>query len=129
MFCAFVCKEIASVLWCVFTEEARQYVDLVPFTIDFEKEATGGSAETIPKYRRLGIHKIHMCQEFKFVHERGLNKKYTVPMNSKGHAVHLQAGSRICGEMTYWNFFGWKFWKEKLVKQKNLTGSPTRIRT
>jgi len=120
LFCAFVGKELAYKSWIAFSEEAKRDVDMLPYTVDFETEACLGDDETVPKYRRLGIHTYVTIKRYQFVNERGLKSKLTVRRdNIAAQKTQSRVGSRIYAEGRYLKLLGWKSWKEKPIGGSN----------
>lgn len=118
LFCAFVGKEIAYVSWIAFTEQARRDIDVVHCAVNYESEACGGGAETMPKYRNLGLHTLGIHKRCQFARERGLKLKFTVLKSIlAAHEAHSRAGSTVCGGVDYWKFFSREAWREKPVRQ------------
>ena len=118
LFCTFVGKEIASVLWLALTEEAKQEIDIVPYPIDFKAEACLGDGQTVPKYRRLGIYTYCVSQICQFAHNKRLKLRFTIPHGIIAiFKVHTHVGSNSLGEISYWKFLAWETWKEKPVRQ------------
>lgn len=117
LFCAFVHRELANVNWIGFTGEAKRDIDAVPFIIDFETEACVGGAETMPKYRHLGFYACTCSMLCQFASELGLKSKFCTSKNNIASIkTNPKIGYRIYGEVSYWKFLKWKFWREKPVR-------------
>ena len=118
LFCCTVDKEIANAIWMALNGEVKEDLDIVPYTINYESEACLGSAETIARYRRLGIHTYCVSNICRFAYEKGLKLTFTLPKKIlAARKVHAKVGSLTLGEIDCWRVLWWKFWREKPLKE------------
>lgn len=90
-FCIFVDRELAHIGWVALTEEARKFVDSLPYRVDFDnKEACTGSTETIPKYRGNGLMAYGYFKRFQYLKERGDN---SLPKCREYQQYHISKGT------------------------------------
>ena len=117
VFCVFVNKELAHVGKLALTENAKRYVDNLPFKVDFnQKEACTGGTWTSPKFRGKGLMKYGYYQRFEFL--RGLeittSRNAVNISNMASRRAHEKFNPEIYGEAKSRRlFFIFKFWNEK----------------
>ena len=72
-FCIFVYRELAHVGWVAMNEEAKKYIDPLPFHVDFSnKEACTGGTRTVSKYEGKGLMTYGYVLRFQFLRQKGI---------------------------------------------------------
>ena len=117
-FCCIVDKELANAVWLALNEEVRKDLDIVPYAINYESEACLGNAETIARYRRLGVHTYSVSSICRFAYDNGLKLKFTVPKKIlAAQKVHAKVGSTMLGEIDCWRVLWWEYWTKKPLNE------------
>ena len=117
VFCVFVNKELAHVGKLALTENAKRYVDNLPFKVDFNQgEACTGGTWTSPKFRGKGLMKYGYYQRFEFLRGLGIKTSRNAVniTNIASRRVHEKFNPEIYGEAKSRKlFFIFTFWNEK----------------
>jgi len=116
-FCVFVNKELGHVTWVALDGKAKNYVDELPYEVDFfNSAATSGGSKTNPKYARKGLYLFAYSNIFKFLKEN--NKKKDIFAINKDNTISQNAlakfDPRKIHEISYINFCWWRY----IIKDK-----------
>lgn len=119
LFAVFVGQELAHTTWVTLNEEAKQDIDTVPYTVDFQSgEVCSGDSETNPKYRRLGLYAYTRSKVFYFLKQNGFSRdRFAINEdNIASRNTLAKFNSRICTKGVMTRVLLWSFWREKPVK-------------
>lgn len=119
-FCIFVEEELAHVGWVAMTEEAKNYIDPLPFRIDFSnKEACTGGTRTIQKYGGKGLMTYGYWQRFEFLRKRGIitSRNTVATSNIASQKVHARFAPKMYAKARFLKILWWKSWKETPLTQ------------
>jgi hypothetical protein len=118
LLCAFVEKDLVHTCWIAKSEEGKMLIDDVPYFIDYRNEVCVCGAETVPKYRNLGIFSFCSALLHNYLREKGYRKiKFSV---ERGHVIQeryqSKIGSRVIGKAVLIRIFSLKLWKTTLPR-------------
>lgn len=122
LFAAFVNKELASIVWVAFNENARQDIDNLPYKVNYELgETCYGGSETFPQYRNRGIHSYNLCRMYQYLKDKGVTLERHAQVRGKGVlSTRIERyGSKVYARGTLIRFLIWSFWCVKSQKEED----------
>lgn len=129
-FCVHEGRELANVGWIGLTKRAKECLDRIPYSVDFEHgEAVTGGVFTVPKYRGRGLMFHCLSERLKYLQERG----YRVNRDASrtGNAASLRVTERFAGKPWASGFYvrvlGWSYWREKPLERACLRPPEARL--
>jgi hypothetical protein len=118
--CIFVGRELAHISWVALTREAKQFIDYIPFQIDFaNNEACTGSALTFPKFRGSGLGAYGFFMKLEILRQMGIKiARCSVAANNIASQKSLaKFDPKIKSTGRYLRILWWHSWKEIPVFQ------------
>jgi hypothetical protein len=119
--CLYIGRDLAHISWLALNQESRNWVDELPYKIDFsEKRAVTGKSYTDPKFRSQNLMVHGNYQKLKYLKEQGiLFLHHAVGVdNIASQKAYSKFSPVIYAEATYLKIFCLKFRKEKPLKEK-----------
>jgi len=117
-FCIFVDNELAHIGWAATSEQAKKYVDHLPYKVNFNnKEACIGGHKTLPKYRGRNLMTYGYALKFDYLKQNGFKivRNAVKVSNVASIKVHKKFKYRICAKARYIKILRWQSWKEKSI--------------
>jgi len=114
-FCIFKDNELASIGWLAMKEQAKKFVDPLPYHVDFANGEVGsGGSKTIPKYRGKGLLTYNYFLRLKYLYEHNVRIMRSVVKedNVPSHMMHKKFKERIPAKARYIKILCWQSWKE-----------------
>ncbi len=114
-FCILIGRELAHVTWVAMTQEAKNVIDPIPYSVDFSnKEVCAAGALTAAKYRRKGLMRYSHYKRLQFLRERGATRwRFAVgTRNTASQRVQASLGNKIYAKARYLRILWWEFWRE-----------------
>jgi hypothetical protein len=118
----FVGTELAHINCSAFDERGKRVIDPVPFRVEFERgEVCGGSAETVPKFRRLHLRTYvgYLRRQWTWEHGFAAMKNSLDVTNTAAIADASHHNSRIISECRYTRFLWLRHLSETKMEPTN----------
>ncbi|MDY6917202.1 MAG: hypothetical protein SVP26_04535 [Chloroflexota bacterium] len=119
-FCIFVGGELASIGWAAMSQDAKDTLPELPYTIDFAAgEACGADIWTDPKFRRMGLRAYNRFRRLEYLRAHGIRTLRSAigKGNVAAQRGHSKAAPRMRAEGRFLKVLLWKWWKETPVKE------------
>ena len=119
-FCVHEGGELANVGWLGFTKRAKECMDRVPYSVDFEHgETFTGGDFTVPNCRGKGLMFYNLGERIRYLQEGGYRaNRDAVPT---GNVASQRITERFAGQPRasgfYVRMFGWSYWREKPLER------------
>ena len=123
-FCVHDGRELANVGWIGFTKRAKECMDRIPYSVDFEHgESFTGGDFTVPKCRGKGLMFYNLGERVKYLQERGyrVNRDAAETDNVASQRVTERFAGEPLARGFYIRVFGWSYWKEKPLQRDCLS--------
>jgi hypothetical protein len=114
-FCIFKDNELASIGWLAMNEQARKFVDPLPYHVNYAAGEVGsGGSKTIPKYRGQGLLTYNYFLRLKYLYEHNVRimRSAVEKNNLPSHMMHKKFKEKIPAKARYVKILCWQSWKE-----------------
>ena len=117
-FCIFVGGELASIGWAAMSQDAKDTLPELPYTIDFAAgEACGADIWTDPKFRRMGLRAYNRFRRLRYLRDHGIRtlRSAIAKSNVAAQRGHSKTVPRRHAEGRYIRILWWERWTETPV--------------
>ena len=125
-FCVHEGGELANVGWIGFAKRAKECMDRVPYSVDFEHgETFTGGDFTVPNYRGKGLMFHNLGERVRYLQEGGhkVNRDAVPTGNIASQRVTERFAGKPRARAFYARVLGWSYFREKPL-ERDRSGPP-----